>query len=156
MSNGKGASVRPNRPSNIGWNVSSANEKLKNCRRLTNIRKSSILASCSPMQTLRPGYRKGTSLLLLFSSFVRIIIIRNDQKQLHFIIYLIEQRRFSVNNFPPGSFKFQIEGCWVGDCRHGLQRLTFWPIHQDPAEICFVYGQYHMQWTRWLKHECIL
>lgn len=56
---GHGARVRPKRPCMDGADLSSGNLKVKACIRLVNIRNSSILASCSPMHTLRPaGYIK--------------------------------------------------------------------------------------------------
>lgn len=56
--NGKGANVRPNLPSIGGFFKSSGYIKVKLCKRLTNIKKSSILASCSPMHTRLPLKRK--------------------------------------------------------------------------------------------------
>ncbi len=53
--NGHGARVRPKRPCMDGAGLPSGNLKVKACIKLVNIRNSSILASCSPMHTLRPA-----------------------------------------------------------------------------------------------------
>lgn len=51
---GQGASVRPNLPCNGGAGFPSGSLNLKACNKLVTIKKSSILASCSPIHTLRP------------------------------------------------------------------------------------------------------
>lgn len=70
--NGLGASVRPKRAFSEGGGFPFGGLNLKACSRLDTVRNTSILASCSPMHTLRPDREAGETLALCACKLIHL------------------------------------------------------------------------------------
>lgn len=138
--NGHGARVRPKRPCMDGADFPSGSLNVKACIRLVNIRNSSILASCSPMHTLRPipnGIKQ--SFLRSFPCSSRNLPGLKSSGFSHTVGSLCTDQRFGMITVPLGIV--YPRNSVVSEAMWGIDRGTTTVILSTSIMVASVYGK---------------